>query len=191
MLGKFRFSGGVLIIFCLLLLTGQVLAAAETGEYLKYQDPQPATPSWLATSSYIISFLLTFLVVLALAYFTSRFLAQRMPRAGGFGNGKVYTTLFLGPNRAVYVVEIAGKIMVLGVTEHNISLLGEITSSTDIEQLKAMQNTASVPQNEQFSNIFQRQLISLKEMHRSFPLIFGSDTPKISEEEVKNDSRKR
>lgn len=191
MRSNFHVSGSiVLITIVLLLLTGQVLAAAETGEYLKYQEPQPTASSWLATSSYIISLLLTFLVVLGLAYYTSKFLAHRMTRAGGFG-GKVYSTLSLGPNRAVYVVEIAGKFMILGVTEHNITLLNEITSLTEIEQLKALQPAANSIPPEQFGSIFCRQIVSLKQMQNKFPLVFGSDTPTMRDKEPESDNRKR
>jgi flagellar protein FliO/FliZ len=185
-----RLSGGILtILLTLSQLTSRVLAAAETGEYLKYQEPQPATSSWLMTSSYIFSLFVTFLVVLGLAYFTSRFLAQKMTRGGGVGNGKICASLSLGPNRAVYVVEIAGKFMVLGVTEQNISLLSEITSLAEIEQLKAAQMSNVPP--EQFGTVFYRQLVSLKQMQKKFPLVFSSNTPEIPEKESENDSRKR
>jgi flagellar protein FliO/FliZ len=185
-----RVSGGILSLFVFLFLfTGQVLAAAETGEYLKYQEPQPASTSWLATSGYIISLLLTFLLVLGLAYLTSRFLGKRMISGGGLGNGKVYTSLSLGPNRAVYVIEIAGKFMVLGVTEQNITLLTEINSLADIEQLKAIENIGMPP--EQFSSVFHRQLGLLRQMQKKFPYTFSSDTPEFPEKEHETGSRKR
>lgn len=182
MLNNLRVSGSILIIVVLFLLfTGQVLAAAETGEYLKYQEPQPAASSWLAMSGYILSLLLTFLLVLGLAYFTSRFLGQRMTRGGGFGSGKIYATLSLGPNRSVYVVEIAGKFMVLGVTEQNITMLNEITSLSDIEQLKTTQNIVMPP--EQFSSVFHRQIGLLRQMQKKSPFTFASDTSKLHEKE--------
>ena len=190
MFNNLRVGSGVLIIFgFLILFAGQVLAAAETGEYLKYQEPQPATSSWLATSGYIVSLLLTFLLVLGLAYLTSRFIGKKMAAGGGLGNGKVYATLSLGPNRAVYVIEIAGKFMVLGVTEQNITMLTEINSLSDIEQLKSTQNLGMPP--EQFSSVFHKQLGVLKQMQRKFPYTFSSDTPEFPEKEHETDSRKR
>ena len=190
MLSNLRVSGGILtIVSCLVLFTGQVLAAAETGEYLKYQEPQAATSSWLATSGYIVSLLLTFLLVLGLAYLTSRFLGQRMTSGGGFGSGKIYATLSLGPNRAVYVIEIAGKFMVLGVTEQNITMLNEITSLADIEQLKVTQNVDMPP--EQFSSVFYRQIGLLRQFQNKFPYTFSSDTPEFPEKEHETDTRKR
>lgn len=180
-----RFTGSILLILVLTLVVGQVLAAAEAGEYLKYQEPQPVTSSWLSTTSYILSLLITFLVVLGLAYFTSRFLANKMTGVIASPNSKIYTTLPLGPNRAIYVVEIAGKFLVLGVTEQNITLLNEITSLSEIERLKSINDASVSP--EPFSNIFQRQIVSLKNMQDNFPHIFGLDTPEINEKEFKND----
>jgi len=182
---------GSIIVFVswLFLFASQVLAAAETGEYLKYQEPQPATSSWLATSGYIVSLLLTFLLVLALAYLTSRYLGQRMTNGGRFGSGKIYATLSLGPNRAIYVIEIAGKFMVLGVTEQNITMLNEITSLSDIEQLKATQNISMPP--EQFSSVFHRQIGLLRQMQKKSPFTFTSDTPESREKEHDIDIRKR
>lgn len=184
-----RFKGSILLILVLVLVTGQGLAAAEAGEYLKYQEPQPTTSSWLSTTSYIISLLITFAVVLGLAYLTSRFLAKKMTGIRENPNSKIYTSLPLGPNRAIHVVEIAGKFLVLGVTEQNITLLSEITSLSEIEQLKSMNDASVSP--EPFSNIFQRQIVSLKNMQNNFPLVFGLDTPEIREKEFQNDSRKR
>ena len=190
MLNHQRFCGSVLVIFLItLLFTAHGVAAGETGEYLKYQEPQPPATSWLAASGYIISLILTFLLVLGLAYVTSRFLAQRFNGSAGLNSGKIHTTLPLGPNRAVYVVEIAGKFMVLGVTEHNISLLREITAPEDIEQLRISTNNNLPP--EQFENVFHRQLNSLKQLNKRFPTAFGSDTREINEKEHQNDIRKR
>lgn len=184
-----RFRGSILLILVLVLVAGQGVAATETGEYLKYQEPQPTTSSWLSTTSYIISLLITFAVVLGLAYLTSRVVAKKMTGIRENPNSKIYTTLPLGPNRAIYVVEIAGKFLVLGVTEQNMTLLNEITSLSEIERLKSTNDVSVSP--EPFSNIFQQQIASLKNMHNNFPLVFGLDTPEIREKEFQNDSRKR
>lgn len=173
-----------------LMLTSQVQAAAETGEYLKYQEPQATTSSWLSTGGYILSLILTFLLVLALAYLTSRFLGQKIGQGRGYGTGKVYATLALGPNRAVYVVEMAGKFMVLGVTEQSITLLNEITSPSEIEQLKAAQNNPAMPP-EQFSYVFSRQLQSLKQLQKDFQFAFHTDNRESHVKEQETDIRKR
>lgn len=187
---KLRLTGCTLLLLAVVcLFAGQVLAAPESGEYLKYQEPQPAASSWLATGGYILSLLFTFLLVLGLAYITSRLLGKRMAIGKGLGNGKVYATLALGPNRAVYVIEIAGKFMVLGVTDQNITMLTEINSLADIEQLKASENVDMPP--EQFSSVFHKQLGLLRQMQQKFPYTLSSDTPEFPKKEHETDSRKR
>jgi len=163
------------VMFCLIaiLTIGQVYAADTNGGYLNYQEPQPAaTSSWLSTIAYVISLVATFAVVIGLAYFTSRFLGQKMGQAAVGGDNRILVTLALGPNRAVYIVEVAGKFLVLGVTEHNITLLEEITDEIRIEKLK--QQPAAIPVPNQFDKVFQRQLASLQQMSQKFPTAFNT-----------------
>ena len=44
-------------------------------------------------------------------------------------------SIALGPKMSVCVVELAGKVLLLGVTEHNVSLLGEVDDEEEIERL--------------------------------------------------------
>lgn len=170
-----RYGLWVLCVVCLItavLFTGIAFAADSNGEYLKYQEPQPASSvSWWSTVGYVFSLLFTFAVVIGLAYFTSRFLGQKMGRLSVTGEQKILTTLPLGPNRAVYVVEIAGKCLVLGVTDHSISLLQELTDPEQIEKMKAHVPAAPAAG---FDSIFQRQLASLQHMTQKFPAVFDA-----------------
>lgn len=147
------------------------LAAEPTGEYLQYQEPQAAThSSGLSTFTYIFSLLVTFTIVIGLAYFASRFVGQKMASRLGSSNQKIVSTLSLGTNRAVYVVEIAGKFLILGVTDHTINVLQEITDIGEIEKMKA--EPISVPEA-QFDKVFQRQLASLQQLSLKFPNVFN------------------
>jgi flagellar protein FliO/FliZ len=158
------------VALAVLCLGGPVLAAGQGGEYLAYQEPQPAGTSWLSTIAYLVTLLVTFVVVIALAYFTSRFLGQRMSRFSGAGDNRVLASLPLGQNRGVFVVEVAGKFLVLGVTDHSVNFLQEITDPAVIERLRA--TTPTLPPS-QFDAVFQRQLASLQQMSHKFPGVFG------------------
>ncbi len=153
-----------------LLLCGSVFAAGQGGEYLAYQEPQPAGSSWLSTAAYLFTLLVTFLLVIGLAYYTSRFLGQKMSRYSGAGDNRVLASLPLGQNRGVFVVEVAGKFLVLGVTDHSINLLQEVTDPEAIERLRT--TAPSLPPS-QFDDIFKRQLASLQQMSQKFPGVFG------------------
>jgi len=167
-------------LYCLLLLIivtitsfFQVGAEEQQGDYLKYQEPQVATStSWLSTFAYVLSLLATFAVVIGLAYFTSRFLGQKMTNISASGSNKIVTALPLGPNRFVYVVEIAGSYLVLGVTDHTITLLKELTTDEEIEKIRGQELIYS--DVNQSNSTFQRHLASLQKMSQKFPTVFDA-----------------
>ena len=164
---------------------GIVYAAEPTGEYLQYQETKPAVySSGLSTATYIFSLLITFAIVIGLAYFASRFLGQKMGNQLATHNHKIVATLSMGTNRAVYIVEIAGKFLVLGVTDHTINVLQEITDLTEIEKLKEQQ--IPVPET-QFDKVFQRQLASLQRLSPKFPNVFTAH--KKDEQEHEGEKR--
>ncbi|MDT8901305.1 flagellar biosynthetic protein FliO [Anaeroselena agilis] len=158
------------IVLAVLCLCGTALAAGQGGEYLSYQEPKPAGSSWLSTVAYVITLLVTFAVVIALAFFTSRFLGQRMGRMNGMGDNRVLVSLPLGQNRGVFVVEVAGKFLILGVTDHSVNFLQEIT---DPEMIDKLRTTAPPLAMGQFDTVFKRQLASLQQMGNKFPGVFG------------------
>ena len=169
-------------MFCIgIFFVGQVYGAEPNGEYLQYQEPKPAAAvSWYSTISYIFSLIITFAFVIGLAYFASRFLGKKLGGLSANGSSRIINVLSFGTNRAVYTVEVAGKFLVLGVTDHNITVLQEITDSKEIEKLKSEQVT--VPKD-QFENVFQRQLASLQQLTQRFPTTFGANLQNVQKHE--------
>ncbi len=175
----------VLLIGCMSLLPGEILQAAgqqaaEEGGYLaSYSNaaPQEDSSSWLSTMAYVFTLLFSFVVVLALAYFASRFLGQKF---GGFQlsrSSRILETLPLGTNRSLYVVEIAGKVMVIGVTNSQITLLEEITDEMAIARLKTEASSSTLA-GESFGRLFEKQIFSLEQISRKFPDLFGGKAKK-------------
>ena len=173
------------ILLVLLFLMGTVYAATPNGEYLQYQAPKPAeSSSMLSMVTYVFSLMVTFALVIGLAYFASRFVGRKMGSGAVMGPNKVIATLSLGANRGVYIVEIAGKFLALGVTDHGISVLHEITDLHEIEKMKEAQ--LSMPET-QFDKVFQRQLASLQRLSPKFPNVFKSQL----DDEEKHKGEKR
>lgn len=169
----------LLLLLFLAVAGGQVYAQEQESGYLKYQDPTPPATSILSTIAYIFTLLLAFAVVIGLAYFTSRILGQKLGQ-GAASNSRVLTTVPLGTNRTLQVVEIAGKVLLLGVTEQNITLLQEIS---DPEEITKLRNAPSSFAGSAFDQVFQRQLTSLQVMSQRFPAAFGSNRQLESEQE--------
>ena len=137
MTGKIKlYLPTALMLITLIYFGGSVEAAGGYLEGYEEVDPRPSGVSWWSTLAYLFSLFAVFAVVLVMAYFAARFIGGRFNAARmAAGGGRILEHLPLGPNRSVCTVEIAGRVFLLGVTDHNISLLGEITDKDLIEHL--------------------------------------------------------
>lgn len=168
----------VIFIFCaapVSLVQAAQETASQSGGYLSnYQDTmtaQPAQSSWLSTVAYLISLVMVFTFVVGLAYFASRFLGKKFGAVNLSKSSKVLESLQLGQNQVLYVVEIAGEVLLIGVTEHNITLLNKITDELEIGRLRSQADSNFA--NESFNHIFENQLVSLEQMARKVPNILN------------------
>jgi len=152
-----------LVLFCLICLDGSLAQADGYLEGYEEVNPQPTGVSWWSTLAYLLSLLVAFAVVLFMAYFAARFLGGRFNAARQTASGgRILENLPLGPNRSVCTVEMAGRVFLLGVTEHNINLLGEITDKNLIEHLHAQ----AIDSGDMFSQEFG----TLSDLVRKIPL---------------------
>ena len=153
-----------LVLFCLIYFLGSEAEAA--GGYLEgYEeaDPRPSGVSWWSTLAYLLSLFAVFAVVLVMAYFAARFIGGRFNAARmAASGGRILENLPLGPNRSVCTVEMAGRVFLLGVTEHNINLLGEITDKDLIEHLHAQAMSSG--------DMFSQEFGTLSDLVRKIPL---------------------
>lgn len=73
----------------------------------------------------------------------------------------------LGPKMSVCLVEIAGRVFLLGVTEHNITLLSEIEDEEEIERLQRQSLARTVDMG-----MFSQQVGALSDFVQKVPPIF-------------------
>ena len=127
-----------MLIFLLVTEPALAAEAAAKGGYLagyENTDPRPAPISWWSTIAYLVSLFAIFVFVVGLAYFAARFIGGKFAQQKlGYG-GRILSHLPLGPNRSVCVIEMSGRVFMLGVTEHSITLLTEITDADEIDRL--------------------------------------------------------
>lgn len=166
-------SVGFAVLLLLIMLTvGHVYGQEQQTNYLQYQEPQPPATSILSSIAYVFTLLVTFVIVIALAYITSRFVGNKFKPTSVSQGGRILVIISLGANRTLQVVEVAGKVLLLGVTDHTINLLHELTDSEEIARLRDSSNQAD---NAEFEQIFSRQLLSLQQMSQKFPGVFSSN----------------
>lgn len=166
------------VLSALLLLLGPTLFlaasafAAETGGgYLSGYaevDPRPSAVSWWSTLAYLFSLLAAFVFVAAMAYLASRFLSGRFGKGGVGEGGRILAHLPLGPNRSVCVVELAERVFMLGVTEHSITLLREVTDEGEIERL----HRRDLGSQGGVGDLFSAQSGSFEQFARRIPSLF-------------------
>ena len=170
-------------VLCVLMLLMSVLPSdclaaaadsASSGGYLSgYEntDPKPSSMSWWSTLAYIISLLILFAFVVVMAYFASRFLSGRFGGTFTAAGGKILEHLPLGPNRSVCVVELAGRVLMLGVCEGSISLLGEVTDPLEIERLHLAAREHPID-----STAIAQQINSIQDLMKKVPEMIKGTT---------------
>lgn len=98
-------------------------------------------PDPLSTTLRVITSLIFVLVLL----FIISLVLQKQVGLNRSVFGKTLGVLPLDSKRFIYLVDVMGKILVLGVTDHSINLLTEITDKTTVDALRFKAETTTVP----------------------------------------------
>ena len=153
----------LMLVFSAVAMPDALAAAADAagsgGGYLagyENTDPKPSQMSWWSTLAYLVSLVAVFAFVVVMAYFASKFLSGHFQNRTTSTGGRLLEHLALGPNKSVCVVEIADKLLLLGVTEQQITLLGEIEDPEEIDRLRRQAVVQPID-----NTAFARQLSSL------------------------------
>lgn len=77
-------------------------------------------------------------VMALVLYALKRFLNLAPGANGGSNPVKVLSTSFLGPKRNLAIVEVAGEVLVLGITPASITCLTKVEDPKKIDELKKM-----------------------------------------------------
>ncbi len=168
-----------LFLLCVILLVPDAVQAAEeaasSGGYLagyENADPRPTPVSWWSTLAYLVSLFAIFGFVVVMAYFTARFLGGKFAQQTAAGHGgRLLEQLPLGPNRSVCAVEMANRVFLLGVTEHSVTMLAEITDPEEMERLH--QNSFG---GAAASGLFSQELGALSSLAQRLPDMFRKDS---------------
>ncbi len=89
--------------------------------------------------------ILTSLAVVVGIFLATSWLLQNKARLGSASFGKILGILPLDNRRFLCLVDVMGKVLVIGVTEHHISLLTEITDKAMIDGLRLQMQNSSIP----------------------------------------------
>ncbi len=114
----------------------------DNGNYLNYEEPlPPSVPDLFSTTvRMIVSLIIVLSVILIIYYIVKRFLLKGNGMIGGNRLIKVISTNFIGHKKAITLVEVADEVLVLGISNNNISMLTRLENNRAITNLKGNNN---------------------------------------------------
>ena len=116
----------------------QTWSTAEQGE----NNEQQATD--VNMGALLFRTILSLIVVFGILYLVVFGLKKAMGQKGSGKNSgislKVIGSTFLGPKKAVYVVQVIDRVLILGVTDAQVSMLSEISDEETLKTLRPIQN---------------------------------------------------
>lgn len=125
----------------------------------KYRNPETDEYSygWLMVKAFLVVGLFA-----AGFYFFFKYLNKKgmLPNVGR----NVVQTIAVsavGQNKSIQVVEIAGRILVVGVTDHQISLISEITAKDEIDRIRLQSSKSTPVENFTFQDFVAEHVDSL------------------------------
>ena len=109
---------------------------------------------------------MSLIAVLALLYLGAIGLKKYMQSRNGTGKAfsslKILGSAFLGPKKAVYMVQAIDRILILGVTDAHVTLLSEITDKETLKTFPSMQEMGAKAAHHSFSEQLSTVLKGLK-----------------------------
>lgn len=134
-------------------------AAAKPQDLYAYETPKEdeASYGWMIFKTIIV------LIIFGVGFYM--FFKYISKKAGlpnvGRGVVQVLAVSPVGQNRFIQIVDIAGKVMVIGVTEGSINLISEITEKDEIDRVKLLSSKTTPVEAHGFQDFLNEQVSSL------------------------------
>ena len=110
--------------------------------------------SWL-----IIKTLLVLALFIGGFYYFYKFVTQKSGiNLSGHEAIRILSTVSLGTNKFIQIVDVAGKIFLLGVTDNNINLLTEIKDKEEIDRIRLLSSRSTNVQGATFQDFISGQI---------------------------------
>jgi flagellar protein FliO/FliZ len=113
-----------------------------------------------------------------------------MKKAGvpviGQGAVKILSVTPIGQNRSLHIIDVAGRIMLLGVTDSNVSLLSEITSKDEIDRIRLASGKDPVFKETSFQDFLFKQIHNITDAVKNRKAGTSSKHDSSFNDEMKN-----
>lgn len=86
----------------------------------------------------LVRVILVLILLVPLAYFATRLYGKKVVGASRSGALRVIEVVPLGSGRTLCLVDVAGRLLLLGVTTHQVNLITEISDPTEVDLLRGV-----------------------------------------------------
>ncbi len=138
---------------------------SEGGELYKFEKPEVEEESYAWV---IIKTLFILGLMVGGFYYFFRFVSRKAGiQLGGSEVAQVLSVVPLGQNKFIQIVDLAGRMLVLGVTDANINLIAEIKDKEEIDRIRVLGSRVAAAQPGGFQEFLADQIGRLIKKVRS------------------------
>lgn len=129
--------------------------AEPRGELYTFEKPSVEEQSytWVVVKTILVLGLLV-----GGFYYFFKFVTRKTGGPLGASAVQVLSLVPLGQNRFIQIIDLAGKVLVLGITDHAVNLIMEIKEKDEIDRIRLAGSKAAVPQAGGFQDFLSRHL---------------------------------
>lgn len=144
------------------------------GTLYKYKEPEVEQTSVM---SLIIRFVFIIALLLGGFYLFYHFVTKKTGfMSVGRGAVDILSAVPVGPNKYIQIVDIAGKIMVLGVTDSNINLITEVIDKDEKDRIRLESSKAMPISDGGFGKYFNESVSYVADLIRNTSSSFKKKT---------------
>ncbi len=135
-----------------------ILAAAAVDDTLKAYTASGDGLSVLVYLKVIFLLIVIIAFIIFALWAARKFAPQRIP-ASRTGIIKILGYSYLGPKKALYLIEAAGKVILIGVTDNNINKVADFAEGEETENMKRHLEQSPPPAgfSQIFASMFQKR----------------------------------
>lgn len=116
------------------------------------------TNSIFGTIGSIFIAIVGFILIVYLAYFATKKMGKRLSIRGvGNKNIKILESISVGQNKSIAIIETAGKVLLIGITQNEITLISELDENM-IDRVEDEKSANGMAFSKAFKSVLEKKL---------------------------------
>lgn len=125
-------------------------AAGAIPDYGSFTTPQPETAWWMVVSGLALKLAVVVLLIYATVWVLKRYLGRPAGPTPTGGTLRLLQSMPLAQNQFVHLVQVGDRVLVVGATPQQVTLLTEVRESAAVGELRLAAGEAATPPGRSF-----------------------------------------